>query len=233
MSWTYAAVMFAAVATGIVLSRWTQRPLGLTVGQRIAIGLGAFCGAMIAAKLPFVLADWDGLLTGRAWFDSGKTIVFGLVGGYFGVEIAKWSIGLRVKTGDSFAVPVAAAVAIGRLACFVGCCCFGSPTTLPWGVDFGDGVRRHPTQLYEFAFHLVAAGTLAWLARRNALRGQLIKLYIIAYLAYRFLTEFIRPEPVLWNGLTGYQLASAALIPVFVLLWIQDRRKLSAPLAAS
>ena len=91
--------------------------------------------------------------------------------------------------GDSFAVPVAASVAVGRLACFVGCCCYGAPTILPWGVDFGDGLRRHPTQLYEAAFHLSMAVVLVVLARRGLFRIQLIKLYILTYLAYRFLTH--------------------------------------------
>ena len=112
---------------------------------------------MIGAKLPFVLADWQGLLSGRAWFENGKTIVFGMVGGYFGVELAKALLGVRVKTGDSFAVPVAAAVAVGRLGCFAAGCCHGRSRALPWGVDFGDGLRRHPTQLYESAFHSTAA----------------------------------------------------------------------------
>ena len=124
---------------------------------------------MIGAKLPFVLADWEGLASGRAWFENGKTIVFGLVGGYFGVELAKALLGVRVKTGDSFAVPVAAALAIGRLGCFVAGCCHGTVTTLPWGVDFGDGLRRHPTQLYESAFHLTAALVLAWLVHAGDL----------------------------------------------------------------
>ena len=215
-------MMLAAVGTGVLVSRRTQQPLGLSVGQRLGIGLGAFCGAMIGAKLPFVLADWEGLGSGAAWFGNGKTIVFGLVGGYIGVELAKWSMEIRTKTGDSFAVPVAAAVAVGRLACFVGGCCYGIPTSLPWAVDFGDGVPRHPTQLYEFAFHATAAGVLFTLQQRQLLRYQLIKLYIIAYLAFRFATEFIRPEQVLWVGLTGYQLASLALIPPFILLWVQD-----------
>src|SRR5437660_9018937 len=116
MTWAYPTIMVLSVTTGLVLSRRTQPALGLRVHERLGIGLGAFCGAMIGAKLPFVLADWDGLLSGRAWLDNGKTIVFGLVGGYFGVELAKWALRIRVKTGDSFAVPVAAAVAVGRLA---------------------------------------------------------------------------------------------------------------------
>ena len=216
--------MLASVAAAVVLSRRRQTALGLSRRERLGVALGAFCGAMIGAKLPFVLADWEGLVSGRAWFDNGKTIVFGLVGGYFGVELAKAMLGIRVKTGDSFAVPVAAAVAIGRLACFVAGCCYGTVTALPWGVDFGDGLRRHPTQLYESAFHLAAALGLAWLQRRGLLRGQLIKLYIIAYLIYRFLTEFIRPEPVLALGLTGYQWACLGLVPVFIGLWLRDAR---------
>jgi len=214
--------MLVSVAVAVILSRRTQSALGLSRRERLRIGLGAFCGAMIGAKLPFVLADWEGLLSGRAWFENGKTIVFGLVGGYFGVELAKALLGVRVKTGDSFAVPVAAALAIGRLACFAAGCCHGTVTTLPWAVDFGDGLRRHPTQLYESAFHLAAALVLAWLLRRGFLRGQLIKLYFIAYLIYRFLTEFIRPEPVVALGLTGYQWACLGLLPVFVGLWLRD-----------
>ena len=133
-------IMLASMAVGVVLSRRTQPRSGLAPDQRLGIGLGAFCGAMIGAKLPFVLADWEGLLSGRAWFDNGKTIVFGLVGGYFGVELAKAMLGVRVKTGDTFAVPVAAAIAVGRLGCFVA-------RLLPWGRDdapLGRRLRRRP-----------------------------------------------------------------------------------------
>jgi phosphatidylglycerol:prolipoprotein diacylglycerol transferase len=223
------------VGVGVALSRRTQQGLPLALGERIGIGLGAFCGAFLGAKLPFVFADWEGLLSGAAWFSSGKTILCGLVGGYFGVEIAKWSLGVRVKTGDSFAVPVAAAVGVGRIACFVGGCCYGTPTDLPWGVRFltVDNVPRHPTQLYEAAFHLLAALLLDQMQRRGLWRGQLIKAYILAYLCYRFLTEFIRPEARLWQGLTGYQWAALALAPLFVGLWLRDRRGESLTSAAS
>jgi phosphatidylglycerol:prolipoprotein diacylglycerol transferase len=229
VSWTYPALISAALLTGFLVSRRTQRPLGLSRTERLAVGLGAFCGGMVAAKLPFLLADWEGFRSGAAWLDNGKTLVLGLVGGYFGVEAAKWAMHIRVRTGDSFAAPVAAAIAVGRLACFSAGCCHGTVTDLPWGVDFGDGVRRHPTQLYEFAFHLSAAFILAELQRRGRFRGQLIKLYLIAYLAYRFATEFIRPEPRLWLDLTAYQWAALAFIPLFALLWARDRRAMAAP----
>jgi phosphatidylglycerol:prolipoprotein diacylglycerol transferase len=221
----YALVMLAALTVLSVLLRRSQARLPLAWWQKLGLGIGGFCGAMIGAKLPFALADWDGLASGATWLADGKTIMFGIVGGYFGVEAAKWTLDVRIKTGDTFAVPVAVAVAIGRLACFVGGCCYGAPTSLPWGVQFqsaGDDLRRHPTQLYEAAFHLAMAGVLLALQRRGLFRGQLVKLYILSYLGYRFLTEFIRPEPQLWLGLTGYQWAALALTPVFAWLWWRD-----------
>ena len=220
--WVYPWIMLASLATAFALRARTPQPSGLTGRERAGIALGAFCGAMIGAKLPFALADWHAFLEGRAWFENGKTIVFGMVGGYAGVELAKAMLGVRAKTGDGFAVPVAGAVAVGRLGCFAAGCCHGVATTLPWGVDFGDGLRRHPTQLYEMAFHATLAIVLAILQRRGMFRGQLIKLYIIAYLIYRFATEFLRPEPVLALGLTGYQWACLALVPAFALLWARD-----------
>jgi phosphatidylglycerol:prolipoprotein diacylglycerol transferase len=227
--------MLLAIAVGVLISRWTQDKLPLSAVERLGIGLGAFCGAFIGARLPFVFGNWDGLRSGAAWFGDGKTIVAGIVGGYFGVELAKWGLQIRVKTGDSFAVPVAAAVAIGRLACFSAGCCYGTPTSLPWGVVFrtADAQPRHPTQLYEASFHLAAAVILYVLWRRGLLRGQLIKLYIIAYLVYRFFSEFIRPEPEIWLGLTAYQWAALALIPLFAWLWRRDARAIAMRAAVS
>jgi uncharacterized radical SAM superfamily Fe-S cluster-containing enzyme/prolipoprotein diacylglyceryltransferase len=217
MDWTYSAIMLAAVVTGFVLFRRQPRPPDMQPWQMVSMALGAFCGGMIGAKLPFVLADWEGLLSGTAWFTDGKTILSGLVGGYFGAEATEWALGIRTKMCDVFAVPLAAGIGIGRLACFHAGCCRGVSTSLPWGVDFGDGVARHPTQLYESAFHLSAAIVLWQLQRRGMFRGQLIRLYLVAYFIYRFATEFIRPEPTIWLGLTGYQLAALVLTPFFAL----------------
>lgn len=227
VNWQYAGVMLLAMIVGITISRWTQQPLGLSVTERIGIALGAFCGAMIGAKLPFALANWQDFLEGGLWYASGKTIVLGLVGGYLGVEVTKWSLDIHVKTGDSFVVPVAAAIAVGRLGCFVGGCYYGTPTSLPWGIAFADGIARHPTQLYEAMFHATAAIVLYVMWRRKMFPGQLIKLYILAYLVYRFATEWIRPEPDMWFGLTGYQWAAAVCIPVFVWLWIRDAKAMA------
>ncbi len=230
-TWLYAAIMFVAVFVGALLLRFSQRDLSLKSSDKIAIGLGAFCGAMIGAKLPFALSDWEGLRSGAAWFSNGKTIVCGMVGAYFGVELAKWICEIRIKTGDSFAVPAAVAVAIGRLSCFAAGCCYGTPTTLPWGIRFqladGGALARHPTQLYESLFHLTMALLMTILRERGVWRGQLVKFYIIAYLVYRWITEFIRPEPKVWMTFTAYQWFAIVTIPLFVWLWRKDALQLA------
>ncbi|MFO0903002.1 MAG: prolipoprotein diacylglyceryl transferase family protein [Pirellulales bacterium] len=234
LPWQYPALIVGAMLASGWLLRRSQKTLPIARWQKVAIGCAAFIGAMLGAKLPFVLGDWNGLWDGSAWFAHGKTIMTGLAGGYLAVEIAKWTLDVRVKTGDTFAIPVALAVAIGRVACFEAGCCYGLPTAWPWGVAFpsaGDALRRHPTQLYETAFHLALAALL-WSCQRQLerrtdswaepLRGQLVKLYILAYLAYRFGSEFLRPEPHWLGGLTVYQWTALALAPIFIVLWLRD-----------
>lgn len=222
----YPFIMALAMGTGALLSRSYKSSLPLNSVQKLWIGLCAFSGAILGAKLPFLLPGLPGFSDGGGILLSGRTIVFGMVGGYAGVELAKWWIGLKVKTGDTFVVPVAASIAVGRLACFCGGCCYGTPTTLPWGIRFPaiDDLLRHPTQLYESLFHLTAAITCAVLIRKQLFRGQLIKLYFIAYFMYRFTTEYIRPEARLVGGFTAYQWSTLIFIPLFIWLWIRDAR---------
>jgi phosphatidylglycerol:prolipoprotein diacylglycerol transferase len=154
----------------------------------------------------------------------GKTITTGLIGAYIGVEVVKLILGIRVKTGDDFAVPIALALAVGRWGCFFNGCCYGVATDLPWGVDFGDGVRRHPTQIYESLFHTLMAGVFIFIVQRGWLRQQRLKFYLIAYFAFRFATEFIRPEPVAALGLTFYQWVALAAIGGLAGQWWWDER---------
>lgn len=226
LSALYPLVMLTALASGAWLSRCYKSNLRLLPSQKIWIGLFAFCGAMLAAKLPFMMG-LPGFQGEKGVLISGKTILYGLVGGYAGVEVAKWSIGVRTKTGDTFVVPVAVSIGIGRLACFCGGCCYGLPTSWPWGVRFPhiDQQLRHPTQLYESIFHLSMGAVCAVLYQRKVFRRQLIKFYFISYFVFRFLTEFVRPEAHVAQGMTIYQWTCLFLIPVFGWLWYRDRSR--------
>jgi prolipoprotein diacylglyceryltransferase len=224
----YGVFMVLALAVFLAARRVTPRPGGLRAlpwRQRLVLVLAGFLGGVLGAKLPFALRSDDGLLSWPAWLADGKTITTGLIGAYLGVELAKLALRVRVKTGDTFALPLALALAVGRWGCFFHGCCYGLPTDLPWGVDFGDGVRRHPTQVYEVFFHAGMAAVLWALMRAGALPNRRLKLYLIAYGVYRFLTEFIRPEPAEWLGLTLYQWAGLVLIVGLSAQWLAERRK--------
>lgn len=221
------------IALGLAISYWALRHRVskslLDSEQRAAIGLAAFVGAMIGSKVPFLFSTADSGL-GWFWLADGKTILGGIFGGYFSVELTKIALNVRVRTGDNFAVPVAIAVAAGRLGCFVGGCCYGLPTTLPWGLVFtnsGDSLARHPTQLYEFGFHIFALIALLVLEAKGFLAGYRLSAYLLCYLVYRFFSEWIRPEKRVFAGLTGYQIACIILVALLLVANIRARRVLS------
>jgi phosphatidylglycerol---prolipoprotein diacylglyceryl transferase len=139
---------------------------------------------------------------GFHWHDlllpGGKTIVGGLLGGWLTVEITKAIVGIRGRTGDLFAVPLCIGIAIGRVGCFLAGLpddTYGTATALPWGVDFGDGIRRHPTQLYEIVFLLGLAWLLWRWSRRPHRPGILFRAFLAAYLAWRLCIDFLKPQP--------------------------------------
>jgi prolipoprotein diacylglyceryltransferase len=225
----YTLFMLLALAAFVIARRAQPDPQTdpMSRRERFFLAWAAFIGAGLGAKIPFALAaGHEHWLTPQAWLSDGKTLLAGMAGGYLAVELAKKLCGVRGKTGDAIAFPLAVCVAVGRWGCFVNGCCFGTETHLPWATDFGDGVRRHPTQVYESLFHLAMAIVLWHVARRGLLRWQRLKFYLIAYCAFRFATEFIRPEPRVSGGLTAYQWGAIAMALLLVIQWRLDRRTL-------
>jgi phosphatidylglycerol:prolipoprotein diacylglycerol transferase len=240
--WSYTLFMLLALAVFLIARHFVPKPAALERlpwQKRVMLTLAAFIGGTFGAKLPFVGAADSGWFALQSWVSDGKTITLGLVGAYLGVELAKLALDVRVKTGDTFALPLALALAVGRWGCFCNGCCYGVPTELPWGVNFSvDGrvVRCHPTQIYESLFHLAMAGVIVLMMRLDVLRQQRLKVYLIAYGGFRFLTEFIRPEPPVWGGLTFYQWVGLGMIAALSVQWAIDARqmeRLSTTAAAS
>jgi len=176
---------------------------------------GALSGGFIGAKtidliLNFKLVSAN-LFPYLSQGIGSRTILGGLIGGWIGVEAAKKIRGIREKTGDPFALSAPAAMGIGRIGCLLGGCCFGKPTGEWYGIYMA-GQYRYPTQLIEIVFDF-SLFLLLWVIR-NKMKypGDLFKLFILGYSVFRFLIEFIRAEPVVWLGLTVYQLIAVPLI---------------------
>jgi phosphatidylglycerol:prolipoprotein diacylglycerol transferase len=213
---------------GFQVYLWQRRRQGDRVadGARWSVIAAAIAGAAIGSKILYWFEDPAATLqhlTDPVFLLQGKTIVGGLIGGLIGVEATKWVLGVRESTGDLFAVPLAVGAAIGRIGCFLTGLSdqtYGVPTTLPWGVDFGDGVSRHPTQLYESLFLILLAIVLAWIARRPHVNGDVFKLFMVSYGAFRLLIDFLKPEPS-FAGLSSIQWAALGLL----LYYARDLRR--------
>lgn len=99
-----------------------------------------------------------------------------------------------MRYGNQIAPAIALGMAIGRLGCFFTGCCYGIETTLPIGIDFGDGLLRYPTQLIEMMFCLILFGYLFYKqkSKKDLIPGILFKELVIYYFIFRFFIEFIR-----------------------------------------
>jgi prolipoprotein diacylglyceryltransferase len=224
----------AGFATYLVLRRHSKDFLPGPL--RLALVAAATAGATIGAKLLFILEDPEltrQSIQNPAYLLGGKTIVGALLGGLIAVEAVKHSIGIKQSTSDLYAVPLAVGIAVGRIGCFLtglsdNTC--GIPTSLPWGVDFGDGIRRHPTQLYEILFLALLIPVLGWImkqirASRRFHSGDVFKFFMVAYMAFRLLCDFIKPYPRVAPGLGTIQWACLLVL----LYYASDMRRWLLP----
>lgn len=201
-----------AIAFQLVLLNSRKDTIAPT--QRSSVIVGGMVGALVGAKALVILQHIN--LAGQNWQQflllllQGKTVVGALLGGLIGVELTKKFIGVNRSTGDAFVYPLIVGTAVGRIGCFLTGLSdktYGVATTLPWGVDFGDGIYRHPTQIYEIIFLLALIIFLRIRSRYARQEGYIFKFYMVAYLGFRFLVDFIKPEfrPIL--GLSAIQIA--------------------------
>ena len=168
-------------------------------------------------------------------------------GGLLGAVLAGYLLMRRYKlpwwkTADACAPGIALGNFFGRQGCFAAGCCWGEPTTLPWGVKFSElghqitGVpidtHLHPTQLYESFAMLLVFAFLLWLHKRRRFSGQVILAYALLYSIIRFSIEFVRDDPrgdilglTSLTGLSTSQLISIVIgVTALILLIVRRRR---------
>jgi phosphatidylglycerol:prolipoprotein diacylglycerol transferase len=188
-------------------------------GELLILFLAALVGSVLGSRAVWILmlGPEPALLDFYTLFLPGTALFHYmgmLVGGYVGVVIAKESMGLHYLVGDIFAPALPLMMTLVRVGCFLGGCCYGKPTDLPWAIEL-HGARRHPTQLYELFFQLAFFGLLWYLRDRMPRPDDLLKLYLGSYATFRFFNEFWRDNPVVALGMTVPQ-----FLCLGILLWL-------------
>jgi phosphatidylglycerol---prolipoprotein diacylglyceryl transferase len=219
------------------------RQLRESYGDRIpdaarwSVIAAAAAGAAIGGKVLFWFENPHLLASGwrdPAYLLGGKTIVGALIGGLFAVELAKKLLHESRSTGDLFAAPIALGLAVGRVGCFLAGLpdhTYGKPSSLPWAVNFGDGVPRHPTQLYETIFALLLCFALLRALRRPHRSGDVFRLFMVCYFGWRLAIDFLKPD-VRLHGLSSIQWASAAMLLYYsrdIYRWLSAGFQAGAP----
>jgi prolipoprotein diacylglyceryltransferase len=155
--------------------------------------------------------------TANLWLSQqsgvARSIEGAIAGGILAVELYKRSTGITARTGARFALPVAIGVAVGRIGCYLAGLddfTYGTATALPWGHDFGDGIARHPVQLYESAAMAAFAVFYIVCLRRNDrfVIENGFYLSVGYYGLQRFLWEFIKPYGALVGPFTLFHILS-------------------------
>jgi phosphatidylglycerol:prolipoprotein diacylglycerol transferase len=207
-----AAWVAAALAACWQYKRWPDEAAALSKTVRpsyfLALGFGALIGA-------WALGSANSM---RGLFSAPSHSIAGaLAGGIVAVELWKAVHKVRVSTGGTLVLPICVGIVVGRLGCFFAGLpdyTYGVATNLPWAVDLGDGIGRHPVQLYESA--AMAAFLAVYLRARinNAdwARHHTFHVMIIFYAGQRFVWEFLKPYPAVLGPLNLFHLLMLGLV---------------------
>jgi phosphatidylglycerol:prolipoprotein diacylglycerol transferase len=249
--YTYGVLLASAYLLGLRLAMTRARAWSLDAARILDLGIYIIISALIGAKLLLLVTDF-----GVFRNDPRELLTLARSGGVFygglilAVAVALWYIrrsGLPLwTTCDVFAPGIALGHAIGRVGCFFAGCCYGKPTTLPWGITFTDpfaasnvgtplGVHLHPTQLYEAGAELlILFGLLLTEKKGKTYAGRTFWLYILLYAISRYIIEIFRGDE---RGAVGIfstsQFISIILAPLaIVMLMYLARAGMPAPKAA-
>lgn len=220
-----------ALLSGVIVSLWfrhkygLERPSGITHSSLhhyylLTLLLGLIIGSTLFGTLNLYLSGQSGV---------AKSMLGGVFGAIVAAEVFKFFAGIRQSTGLYFVPGLIMLIVVGRIGCFLAGLpdfTYGTETSLPWGVDFGDGVRRHPVQLYEsltmLAFLLVLlsrypASPAFWQAKG-------FYIFVLVYAGQRFAWEFIKPYAKVLYPFNVFQLLCLLLIGYAAMMLLTTRK---------
>jgi phosphatidylglycerol:prolipoprotein diacylglycerol transferase len=233
-------VALAIVTLVLWMVRETKRTVGFSYEPVLTGALIALPSGLLVSKLLHVIDHWEFYAQDpRLILDpAGLTIYGAVIGAALGIGIYSKVSKFPFRHVFDLVVPgLILAQAVGRVGCTLNGCCYGLPTSLPWGVVYTHpdsiayaassalpaGMGLHPTQVYEIIYNLIVFGVLLKLRGRLKPNGTLALLYLVLYSAWRLGIGFLREGTPFVADLHQAQLLGIIVIAVAVSLMVRDR----------
>lgn len=216
------------IASTFVLKK--GKKMGISEDDLMDLVIWVLPSAVIGARiyyvmfydLSFYLSQPMEILNFRA---GGLAIHGGVIGGVLaGYLVTKRKNMPFVKLADVVAPVLILGQAIGRWGNYFNGEAHGGPTNLPWGIMV-DGVKVHPTFLYESVLDFLIFAFLLKLLNKKQFDGQICALYLILYSVGRFFIEGLRTDSLMVGPFRTAQVISLAMIALGLAIYSFGKKK--------
>lgn len=225
----YGVLISIGVVIGAILAIKEAKRQGIDEDTMIDLLLYAIPIALIGARLHYVIFNWkyykDDLLEIFNFRGGGLAIHGALIAAIIVAIIftRKKKIDFW-KVADACAPSLILGQAIGRWGNYINQEAYGRPTDLPWGIVI-DGVKVHPTFLYESLCNFIIFLFLLWYRRdKPKVSGEVFLLYLALYSVIRFFVEGLRIDSLMLGSIRVAQLISILAIIVSI-YYFKKRRQ--------
>ncbi len=241
--YAYGVLLAAAYLAALQLAVVRARRQGIDGTKVMDLGIYLIISALVGAKLMLVVVDFEYFLREPrellSLVRAGGVFYGGLIAALVVALVLARRYGLAMwTTADLFAPGIALGHVIGRFGCLLAGCCYGTPTSMPWGITFTNpvaatnvgtplGIPLHPTQLYDAGAELLILFVLLLTERRGRpFAGRTFWLYIVLYGLSRFVIEFFRGDDRgILMGVSTSQFVSLIAVPVAVAMLLRLRHR--------
>ena len=196
-------LIVVAMWVGLTLAEKQSGRYGVSKEQLNNIAFYSLFGYIIGGRLLFALSNLSAFSQSPLSIFSPNPDLFDPTGGLVVAILVGFVYGQRQRlqlwgTLDAL-TPIFAMLAIGiSLANLAAGTAFGSPTTLPWGIDLWNATR-HPSQIYELIASLFIFGWI-WFRKSDSSGGILFLNFVALTAGARLFLEAFRGDSTLALG---------------------------------
>ena len=218
----YGVLMASAMVLCVILALREGKRVNISEDDILNLAIVAIPCGLLGARLYYVIFNWS-------WYSENLSeilnfrgggmaihgaLIGGILAGFVYTKVKKINF---FKMADTVMLGIPLGQAIGRWGNYINGEAHGGPTNLPWGIMV-DGVKVHPTFLYESIWDLGIFIFLWCFRKKKTYEGQLAIIYLILYSIGRFFIEGLRTDSLMIGPLRMAQVISLVTIIVCVIL---------------